>query len=278
MSSSEPSEDEWAGLDVVRRVVEVADYERLVPSGRDGEGTPDWRVWIAQERVADVEVTLCTDENTRRFTESLSPRGSPRYRADERLSYEWAVVVGDLSPNAEGNSRIGQIRKAIGDALAAVEGQCDSPEQLEDAARTAFLRHAEVGRCCGDAQYVGVMKEPQHMGVQRGGVRTYGVAPLGLYPDHRRLVPLIQRRIDSKARQLSNSPDLKWLVVILDGEAVVHFNEFFGPESPLPHPRLEGISFKGIDEVWMVVRHMSYTVLRLCKEGDRQQHCVVPRC
>ena len=83
--------------------------------------------------------------------------------------------------------------------------------------------------------------------------------------------------IDSKASQLSNSPDLKWLVVILDGEAVVHFNEFFGPESAPPHPRLEGISFKGIDEVWMVVRHMSYTVLRLFKPGDRQQHYIVPR-
>ena len=88
MSGNEPSEDEWAGLEVVRRVVEVANYKRLVPSDRDGARTPDWRVWIAQERVADVEVTLCTDEDTKRFTESLSPHGSPRYRADERLSYE----------------------------------------------------------------------------------------------------------------------------------------------------------------------------------------------
>ena len=40
MSGSEPSEDEWAGLDVVRRVVEVANYKRLVPSGRDGARTP----------------------------------------------------------------------------------------------------------------------------------------------------------------------------------------------------------------------------------------------
>ena len=235
-------------------------------------------MWIAQERVADVEVTLCTDEDTRRFTESLSPHGSPRYRADGRLSYEWTVDVADLSPSAEGNSLIGQIRKAIGDVLAAVEGQCDSPEKLGDAARSALLRDAEVGRCCGDARYVRVTKEPQYVGPGRGGVWTYGVAPLGLYADHRLLVPLIQRCIDSKVRRLFDSPDLKWLVVILDGEPVVHFNEFFGPESSLPHPRLEGISFKGIDEVWVVVRHMSYVVLRLCKEGDRQQHCVVPRC
>ena len=63
MSGNEPDEVEKAGLEVVRAVVDVARYERLVPSGERGEKTPDWRVWLDDGRIADVEVTTNPDRS-----------------------------------------------------------------------------------------------------------------------------------------------------------------------------------------------------------------------
>ena len=71
MSDAEPSEAERDGLEAVRAVVAVTAHERLEPSGKTRAGTGDWRVWMADGRVADMEVTTFTDSDVRSFSAQL---------------------------------------------------------------------------------------------------------------------------------------------------------------------------------------------------------------
>ena len=78
---------EWAALEVVRFVEEVTCHKRLAPSGLGD--TADWRVWMADERVADVEVTLITDEHTKSL---MAETHDMQWPAAE-LSCEWNVWI-----------------------------------------------------------------------------------------------------------------------------------------------------------------------------------------
>ena len=276
--------DEQAAADAISAVEDVAHCERLVPSGTDK--TPDWRVTMTDGRVADVEVTLCTDEAAVRFTQSLSPGGSARRWPDERLSYEWTVIGSDHNPAANRHLPIGKLMKAVRDALFSVEGQRYSPQQMKDEAEMALRLDPEVARYCGSTRFVDVVKVPQPVGSERGVVCTYGSTPFGGRVDHRRLVPPIQACIDDKASdaQLDTAPDLKWLAVMLEGEPPTLLNEFFGPDAPSPYPILDGISFDYFNEVWVVARTRigedrkeGLVVLRLAESGRKQQRSVVAR-
>ena len=87
MSGNEPSEAERAGLEVVRAVVDVSAHRRLAPSGKTREKTGDWRVWMADGRVADMEVTTFTDGNVRSFSAELHEKdGSFKTWSDEGAS------------------------------------------------------------------------------------------------------------------------------------------------------------------------------------------------
>lgn len=275
-----PRDDEQAAADAICAVVDVAHCERLVPSGVDK--MPDWRMTTADGRVADVEVTLCTDEAAMRFTQSLSPLGSARRWPDERLKYEWTIVVSDHAPTDNRRLPIGKMMRAVIDVLVSVEGQHGSPQHLKDEADTALRLGPGVARYLGGTRFVDVVKAPQHAGSGQGVVCTYGSTTCGGRVDHRRLIPPIQERIDDKAgdAQLDNAPDLKWLAVMLEGEPAWLLNDFFGLDSPSPHPSLAGISFDYFDEVWVAAKALdgeNYVVLRLFKPGDSQQSYIVPR-
>ena len=54
-----PSVDELDALDAIRFVENVSIYVWLEPPGHTR--TPDWRVRMADGRVADIAVTTCTD-------------------------------------------------------------------------------------------------------------------------------------------------------------------------------------------------------------------------
>lgn len=283
VSGTEIRVDEQAAADAICAVEDVARCERLVPSGN--AKTPDWRLTMTDGRVADVEVTLCTDEAGIWFTQSLSPDGSARRWDDDRLSYLWTVVVSDLTPTANRHLPIGKLMKAVRDVLVSVEGRHGSPQWLRDEAERARGLDLEVARYSGSTRFVDVVKVPQHVGSGHGSVCTHSSTSFGGRVDHQRLVPPVQQCIDDKASdaQLDNAPDLKWLAVMLEYEPASLINEFFGPDSPSPHPSMDAINFDYFHEVWVIAKSRggeghsqeSYTVLRLFKPGDRQQGYIV---
>ena len=285
VSRNEPRADEQAAADAIRAVEDVERCERLLPSGRDK--TPDWRVFMTDGRVADVEVTLCTDEAGVRFTQSFSPRGSARCWPDERLSYVWTVFASDHTPAANRHLPLREMMKAVCDVLVSVEGRSYSPQQMRGVADTALRLDPEVMSYCGGTRFVDVVKVPEYVGSGRGEVRTYGSAPQGGRVDYRRLIPVIQECINAKTSdaQLDSAPDLRWLAVMLEMEPASLLNEFFGPDSPSPHPSMDAITIDYFHEVWTIAKSRSgeghdeetYTVLRLFKPGDSQQHYIVPR-
>ena len=285
MAEHEPREDERAAADAICAAEDVERCERLVPSG--SVKTPDWRVFMIDGRVADVEVTRCTDEAGVRFAQSFSPHGSARRWSDERLSYVWTVFASDHTPAANRHLPLRELMKAVCDVLVSVEGRSYSPRQMQGAADRALRLDPEVMRYCGGTRFVDVVKVPQHVGSGGGEVCTYGNAPQGGRVDYRRLIPSIQECINAKAAnaQLDNAPDLKWLAVMLEMEPASLLNEFFGPGSPSPHPSMDAITFDYFHEVWVVAKSRggdnnteeTYTVLRLFKPGDRQERRIVPR-
>ncbi|MXW99872.1 MAG: hypothetical protein F4118_11235 [Acidimicrobiaceae bacterium] len=285
MAEEKPRADEQAAADAICAVEDVEQCERLVPSG--SVKTPDWRVLMSDGRVADVEVTLCTDEAGVRFMQSFSPRGSARRWPDERLSYVWTVIATDHTPTANRHLPLHELMNAVCDVLVSVEGRSYSPQQMRGAADTVLRLDPEMMRCCGGTRSVDVVKVPQHVGSGRGAVRTYGNAPQGGRVDYRRLIPVIQECINAKAgeAQLDNAPDLRWLAVMLEMEPASLLNEFFGPGSPSPHPSMDAITFDYFHEVWVVAQSRggednaeeTYTVLRLFKPGDSQERHIVPR-
>ena len=131
MSGNEPDEDEKDGLEAVRGVVEVTSYERLVPSSEKGAKTPDWRVWTADGRVVDVEVTTCTDRDERELSAAMHARDrTTREWPDRRLSHRWTVFVSDHGPRFSKRPAAKALMAAMRNTLASVEAVCDTPTQM----------------------------------------------------------------------------------------------------------------------------------------------------
>ena len=129
MSGNEPDAVEEAGLEVVCGVVDVTDYERLVPSGNGG--TPDWRVWMADERVADVEVTTCTDRNERRLSAAMHAKdGTPQEWPDRRLAHRWTVFISDPGPRFNKRPSAKALIAALCNTLESVEAGSGTPAQM----------------------------------------------------------------------------------------------------------------------------------------------------
>lgn len=110
---------------------------------------------------------------------------------------------------------------------------------------------AEVGRCLGYSRHIFVLEEPRRVGDGRGLVRTEASTTWTDWIHLERLVQPIQERIDRKANdaQLDHAPDLKWLAVMPEYEPAWLLDDFFGPHSPSPHPRLDAITIDHFDEV-----------------------------
>ena len=62
MCEMDNTANEWGVLEVVRFVEKATCHKRLQLSGQGDSA--DWRVWMADERCSDVEVTLIADEHT----------------------------------------------------------------------------------------------------------------------------------------------------------------------------------------------------------------------
>ena len=139
MSGNEPSEAEKAGLEAVCGVVDVTDHERLESSGKTGEKTGDWRVWMADGQIADVEVTTCTDEEAAGFFNALHRRGLPRVEKDQRLSHRWTIWLSDHSPRWSERHLVTELRKAICNRLVFVEAAGGTPQQMAHVAQRELI-------------------------------------------------------------------------------------------------------------------------------------------
>ena len=129
MSNTKSDEVEQAGLEAVCGVEPVTQYERLVPSGNGG--TPDWRVWLVDGRIADLEVTTCTDGNERRLFAQMHARdGTPQEWPDRRLAFRWTVFVSDSGPRFSDRPSARVLMAALRDTLASVESVCSTPEEM----------------------------------------------------------------------------------------------------------------------------------------------------
>ena len=240
MSGNESDEVEKAGLEVVRAVVDVARYERLVPFGNGG--TPDWRVWMADGRIADVEVTTCPDGEGQSFFKALSDDGSGREWLDARLSHKWTVMMSDPSARFSERPLAKELAAALCATLVSVEAVRAAPQQMAAeatrrlAAPAIFLHryggwralaqefHAGVSIAdwCAERSgywlpellldhiltgyggyelvHVEVIDEPELLGEGMGTVKTIPALLDGGF-GHDSLVPAIQRAVDQKTEK-----------------------------------------------------------------------------
>ena len=297
MSGNEPSEVERAGLEVVRAVVDVTDHKRLVSSGKTGEKTGDWRVWLNDGRIADVEVTRWTDrDETEFFNAAHEKDDSLREWRNKKLSCRWIVAVSDNPGFNRKRRRLKEWTAELASALAVVEAAGGTPEQMMSAAQAAFEEDLLVlqgyeetvtltefaGLQIEDGErsrhvYVGGVPEP--VGPGRGAVVVIPIS-VDSYTGYGEMVEAIRNRIDEKTkkRQLDRAPRLKWLAVMLEDTPGCQLMQYFGPNSRRQPSTLEGISFTYFDEVWAVAREAeNFVVLRLSDGGTRQQHHVVSR-
>ena len=132
---------------------------------------------MADDRVADVEVIRCTDEDAMWFMQSLSPDGSARVWSDARLSCERTISVSVHSPTTNKGLHLGRLMDAVRDVLVMVESQRQSPEQMRETDRWELRIDEEVHRYQGGSRYIFVLKEPH---LVRGGWRRWtGIEPAG---------------------------------------------------------------------------------------------------
>ena len=146
MSRTEVSGTEQGAVDAIGAVVDVAHCERLKPLGHIK--TPDWRMWMPDGRVADVEVTTRTDGDALGFFKALSDGGSGREWPHQRLAHRWTVFVSDHSPRFSKRLSVKALMAALCNTLASVEVLCGTPEQMAAEAEmrlvnpeTFFNRH-----------------------------------------------------------------------------------------------------------------------------------------
>lgn len=162
MSSKPPSADEQAARDAIRAVEDVQ-KDVFEPNGRDT--APDWRMWMNDGRVTDVEVTTCPDGDAVRFFKALSDGGSSRARFDRRLSHGWTVFVSDHSPRYSKRLSARVLMAALCNTLASVEDLGGTPEEMAAEARLrlvdpeTFFNRCGGWRALGEAQRKGMSFE-----------------------------------------------------------------------------------------------------------------------
>ena len=99
MSERNPKPEEQLAVDGIGAVEAMAAPPCYEPNGQSGA---DWRVWLADGRTADVEVTTRPDGDMNSFFAELllEKDGSHKVWPDERLTHHWTIVVMDRSPAA----------------------------------------------------------------------------------------------------------------------------------------------------------------------------------
>ena len=113
-----------------------------------------------------------------------------------------------------------------------------------------------------------MVKAPVPVPDRAGRVRTYPSTSEGS-AEHEALLSAIQQGINHKTAkgQMGNSPDQKWVAVILEGIAAQDLSDHFGAGSH-PPPRLDSeigdITFPYFDQVWAIApQKKSLVVLHL---------------
>ena len=149
-----PTVEEQLAVRLVREFEDVADVERLKPPGH--VATPDWRLTMADGRVADMEVTWDTSEAGRKLQRQLgeehvdqhSLRRRPLRREwpDSRLSFVWDVRVfphglSDGGPSVE--QLVEELVEALIVVLTEVEIAGGEPEQMVIAAQEKLVQPME---------------------------------------------------------------------------------------------------------------------------------------
>ena len=277
-----PSDSEQAARDAIRSVVDVR-CDKFEPDGRNT--APDWRMWMTDGRIADLEVTSCTNRDAREFINALLRDGNAKTTNDPRLVWAWNLSVGDPEPDRRDRT-LGKLIDAVIDVLLSVESEYQSPEQMQNAAQSAIDLSSEVQDLCGEFRYIRVNGTPEHLGDGHGMARIYPVA-LGGYVVHPSwLVEPIQRCIKAKAdqRRLDDAPDRRWVAVVLEDDSGPLFNDLYGPGAPTPPPVLDVVPDDYFHEAWLVAetrigedRQEGFAVLRLSEGGSEQAHHIVPR-
>jgi len=139
--------DEQAAMDAICGIEDVAGYQRLKPEG--GMPTPDWRVTLANGRVADVEVTLAADEAELSFWAQMSEvtidpesgmkRHKPKRWPDSRLCFEWHVWVSDHHPADNKKRPVKELVEALVNLLSSVETGGGTPAEMLVAANDQLV-------------------------------------------------------------------------------------------------------------------------------------------
>ena len=313
VSKRNPRPEERLAVDGIEAVEEMAAPPCYEPDGQSGA---DWRVWLADGRTADVEVTTRPDGDMNSFFAALRGKdGSHKAWQDERLSCHWTVVLMDRRPGTNKARRpLKELVADLGSVLAEVEAVGGDPERLKTNAQEALdgslliagTSDTEItvfnfpGLQIDDGAHsrrLHVSLLPEWVGPKGGLIElvpfggAHGVS-LG-YGD---LVDVVRDCIDAKTekRQLDDAPGMRWLAVVLDGDAGIQLKHYCGDGSQEPPPKLDGISFDYFDEVWAIRATQDdgwrsegagvgpsyepiFVVLRLSDSGGTQQHYVVPR-
>ena len=288
MSEKQPSPSEQAAHDAIYAVEDVQRSE-FEPNGRDT--TPDWRMWMADGRIADVEVTRAAEKGTRK----LLAAGHDQKWCVGELSLEWTVQISDLAPDQ--NRSLERLAKALRPVLRDVEAEGGTPGEMiarvQERLNAASPSHSPAPQqkeawLLGRAVLICGCKPA---GPDSGCITTF-VSPVvgGNLSTTADLAATIQSCIDAKQAkgQLKAAPGHRWLVVIMDEFTLAQMqlralakdslNESYialaNDEAPESAAHLGGITFPGMDEVWAVGPSRAGTwvfVLRLIGTGSNWQ-------
>ena len=281
-----PTKIEEAARDVIFAVENVESCERLPPGH---VATPDWRMTLKNGRVADVEVTRCIDPaKAELFDAAHTENGTPKKWHNKKLSYQWLGTVVDRDPAFNKKRRLlKQVVDVAITILAEVEAKGDgSPDQMKKEAQAllnsgmtlisqgsdqtlsvSVLPGAQI-HDGNRSQLVALGNPPEWVGAGLGCVVLTTLTTDSSTP-RKALVSDVQGAINRKTvkKQMDGSPDLKWLVVMVDGFAVSRLNQY-RDHAETQHAGIEGISFSYFDEVW-VSSWRGDVVLRLSNGGTQ---------
>ena len=211
---------EQAAVDAISKVVNVTGCERL-DDRRPGK-TPDWRLTLDDGRVADVEVTRAVDQHEASLHAAVRDKNNPGLKewGSEKLSYRWTVFVSYsvLLPDRKRHP-LKRIATNSISALVDVEAEGGSVEQMMMNARVAFIDNPVIDdetiqvwvdldppKLVGDGQGA-VLMDPYPSDFFTGGELGRGV----------------REAITKKTakRQLDDAPSLRWLTVMVAGNAAL---------------------------------------------------------
>ena len=274
LKGSDVRSDEEMAAAAIRAVIPEANIEKRP---QEMQRRADFCVVLPDGRTADVEATMHTDGGRRAVGNARSRRAVPG------LANDWHVVVRDnrLLNDYSGDNAfsVNEVSEVPAEVLARVE---NGEFGIADDVRIEAICEQEVDRrwrwALNDALEwepplkVSIFgKEPAGAGGGSLHITTAtSVAHFSRVTDASAVVSAVQQSIDHKLErdQWDSTADSKWLVVILDeGEAATQLRGVTEFDDALLD--ISGITFPGLDEVWVVAfADGRLTVLRCAGTGS----------